>query len=365
MSNIFDKNFISRTTLSSERGWYREREKHDEVCISGFAEAGRMAIVIVHSTAPVAWMNARTYRLIEAALRQKWENVQSTRASDEAELHAFLQAVTPASPPFVFNIAEYLDEKRARGFLPGMLDAWGVPHLGSSGRSILQSRDEEAVRKLLVAKGLPVPRFFITKPPDPLLRERAGAVGYPLTVRQLRKDGAAVARPAILAHNFGSLNETVLRMCRLRRSAALVEEYIGGEDVREFKVGIIGTSIRFHLPVEIDVAGLDRRQRMSGIEVKEMDPRTVKPDVERATAAAINDLADATFAATGASDFARVDIRARGSQFFVLGIGMMPGLAPNSLLPLAARTLLGLDHGDFVRLLASESIKRQGLLAVA
>jgi D-alanine-D-alanine ligase-like ATP-grasp enzyme len=104
---------------------------------------------------------------------------------------------------------------------------------------------------------------------------------------------------------------------------------------------------------------------MTGIDVKEMDPHTVKPEVERGTVAALNDLADAAFDAMGASDFARVDIRARGGRLFVLGVGMLPGLAPNSLLPLAARTVLGFDHGDLVRLLASESLKRQGLLAAA
>jgi hypothetical protein len=152
-----------------------------------------MAIVIIHSTARKAWMNGGTYRLIKDALRQKWENVHSTRAADEAELKAFLQAVSPASSPFVFNIAEYLDEKHALGFLPGLLESWGIPHLGSSARSILRSRDEGAVRKTLVEEGLPVPRFFLTKPPDPRLRERAAMVGYPLTVRQLRRDGAAAA----------------------------------------------------------------------------------------------------------------------------------------------------------------------------
>jgi hypothetical protein len=57
----------------------------------------------------------------------------------------------------------------------------------------------------------------------------------------------------------------------------------------------------------------------------------------------------------------KVDIRARGSQLFVLEINILPGLSPWGLLSLAARGLLGIDHAELICLIARGSINRQGV----
>ncbi len=324
-----------------------------------------MAIVIIRSPAHKPWRSRGTYRLIEAGLRRRWENVYSIRAADEVELNARLQPGGSAPPPFVFNIAEYLDERHTHGFIPGLLDSWGIPHLGSSAASVSRCLDWGLARELLLQKGLPTPRSFVTKPPDPQMHAHAESIGYPLLVKPLRKVGRAGVGKAILAHDPETLKEAVRRLSRTYLRPLLVEEYIDGEHIREFKVGVVGNTRRMHLPIEIDWARMSMNARISGIDAMRIDPEIMKPVLESGTAAALHDLADRTFDALEASDLARVDIRARGDQPFVLGINVLPGLGPSSVLPLAAWRLYGLDHGDFIRLLAKESIMRQGLLAIA
>ncbi len=90
-----------------------------------------MNMVLIRSTADKPWRSRKTYGLIEEGLRSRWKNVRSVSAGSEEELALRLSGQGNPGSTFVFNVAEYIDERRKRGFLPGLLDAWGYPHLGS------------------------------------------------------------------------------------------------------------------------------------------------------------------------------------------------------------------------------------------
>ncbi len=230
--------------------------------------------------------------------------------------------------------------------------------------TVLTGLDKGWTKDLLVRAGIPTPRYFVAHS-DSEARDGASSIGYPLIVKPLREGGHLGIDADSIVHDGRSLERAVRRTTGRFRQPALVEEYIDGDDMREFSVGLIGAGSRIHLPLEIDWAGMKVAVPILSFEAARRGLERVKPVLDPALAASLGDLADRTFDAVGAADLARVDIRARGSTLSVLEINIMPGLGPQSFLSLAAREFLGFDHGDLVRLLARESVRRHGLSSAA
>lgn len=323
-----------------------------------------MQIVVIQSPANKPWRNRATYRTIESSLRARWQNVRTILASNETELEARLRACGTTDRTFVFNIAEYLNEKAKRGFIPSLLDSWGYPHLGSSAVAVLTGLDKGKTKEILNRKGVPTPPFFVAAPGDVEIRERAARIGYPLIVKPLREGGHAGIGADAIVRTPELLERAILRVALSYRQPALVEEFIDGEDMHEFSVGVVGGMSRIHLPIEIDWARMNLKTRILSFEAAQKNLERTRRVENWATAEALNDLADRTFDALGAFDYARVDIRAKGEQMFVLEINIMPGLGQHSFLSLAALEL-GFSHEDLIGLIALESMKRQGLRMTA
>jgi D-alanine-D-alanine ligase len=260
----------------------------------------------------------------------------------------------------VFNIAEYVDERHKRGFIPGLLDGLGYPHLGSSAFAVRTALDKGRTKSLLVGRGIPTPRYFVAEPGDSRIAERAAGIGYPLLVKPLAEGGHAGIGEDSIVHDASALHAAVGRILLAYHQPSLVEEYIGGGEMREFSVGIVGNAIRTHLPLEIDWHSMDVQTRILSFEAARRGHERVTPVADRVTTEALNELADRTFDAVGAADYARVDIRGNRNGLFVLEINAMPGLGPRSFMSLAARDMLGFDHADLIGVITLQSIRRQG-----
>ena len=146
-----------------------------------------MEVVLIRSYTNKPWRSPETYQLIEESIREKWA-VRSIHTLETRELHHFLQDFKQEleGDIFVFNIAEYLDEKHKRAFLPTLLDEWGMPHLGSSGEVAAIGLDKERTKRLLDLHNIPTPRYFVAeKGKDALLKARAKDITYPLFVKPL------------------------------------------------------------------------------------------------------------------------------------------------------------------------------------
>ena len=73
----------------------------------------------------------------------------------------------------------------------------------------------------------------------------------------------------------------------------------------------------------------------------------------------IIDISNRAFAAVGASDYSRVDLRMNHTGCYVLEINIMPGLGPHSFLPEAAKDIHGIEFKELIQMLAEVSILRQ------
>ena len=96
-----------------------------------------MEIILIKSYTDKQWRSHDTYQLIEKSLKEKWL-VHSINTKNPLTLFGFIRRLqwNHRNKVFVFNIAEYLDEKNKIGFLPAFLDEMEIPFLGSSAESV-------------------------------------------------------------------------------------------------------------------------------------------------------------------------------------------------------------------------------------
>lgn len=320
-----------------------------------------MLIALVESFTDKPWRSPATFSRILESLKQKWTAV-AIQADDGASLKKRLSELGGGGNVFVFNIAEYLDEAKKQGFLPALLDSWGYPHLGSGAKAIALGLDKAETKVALRKAGIPTPRDFVARPGDTpgSIFSKAKEIGYPLMVKPCLEGGHIGISDDSIATDEASLSAAVSRVFNLLSQPALVETYIGGLGMREFSVGVIDTADgRIFTPIEIDYDAMDVNVKILSHDSAVRDLERVKPLAEIGLRKEMEELANRTFDAVGASDYARVDIRMDDTAAYVLEINLMPGLGPHSFLPQAARDLHGLDYPALVRKLAEASMLRK------
>lgn len=317
----------------------------------------RIALIKTYSAKP--WRSPATYQRIEDSLAQRWP-VSSINTRVPEKLWRWLTQLLRENDENVltFNIGEYLDEDLREGFLPALLEASGIPHLGSPSEAVRLGLDKARTKEALASHGIPSPPAFIAEADGPRLRASAEDIGYPLFVKPLREGGHIGIDADSIVHSTADLDRAVRRIWRDHAQPALVERFITGPHMREFSVGVIDGAPRLFAPVEIDFDAMGDGPRILSYQAAQAGRERIKPIADDPTRAQVIDLAGRTFDAVGAHDYARVDLRMDAARCYVLEINVMPGLGPHSFLPEAARMLHGLEYAALIQHLAESAGKR-------
>lgn len=320
-----------------------------------------MQIALVKSYDQKPWRSPETYARIEKSLSEHWD-VSSIHTNDADQLQAFFSARAFAGDDvFAVNIAEYLDENIKTGFLPALLDGWGIAHFGSGAEAIKIGLDKAATKRILEDRGIPTPRYFVAADSAWENVSALKRFGFPMIVKPVEEGGHKGISEDSIVHDVASLRKMIRRTIDQFGQPALVEEYITGEEMREFSVGIIDAKTRLFTPIEIDYASMKVNEEILSFETAQAGGERIKRVEDEDVREIIIDLANRTFDAVGAHDYSRVDLRMNQSGCYVLEINIMPGLGPNSFLPEAAKDLLGLDYEQLIRTLIGNSIRRHNV----
>jgi len=322
-----------------------------------------MKVALIKSFTDKPWRSEQTFQRVEDSLREKWP-VTVIHVEDQKSLEEQLQSLKDQDGDqlFVFNIAEYLDEDNKAGFLPAMLDEWGMAHLGSSAGAIRVGLDKVQTKQKLLDWQIPTPAFCVAEQVDRELKEQAEKIGYPLFVKPAMEGGHIGINDDSIARNESQLNQAVERIAGQHKQAALVEQFISGESMREFSVGVVDAGERLYAPVEIDYEAMNVSNAILSHEVAVNDLEKIKLVEDHRLYEQLSNLAERTFIALDARDYSRVDIRIDQTDSYVLEINMMPGLGPHSFLPDALEKIYSLPYNRFIQQLTAASMKRQALL---
>jgi D-alanine-D-alanine ligase len=261
----------------------------------------------------------------------------------------------------VFNIAEGYEGRNRESQVPILLEMMRVPFVGADGLTLGLTLDKVLTKKVLIAEGIPTPRYAEVSDPDRLWQID---LTYPLIVK-LRHEGSSkglserslVNTPEELRRQVRWLMETY------KHASVFIEEFIEGE---EFTVAVIGNeSLDVYPVVQIALDGrTDLGRKFFTFAYLRAGADYICPaPIAEPLARRMQELSVRTYRAVECRDFGRVDFRVdRQGRPYVLEINPLPSLSTEDVFNFIARTR-GLTHYQIINRILDTALVRNGLLS--
>lgn len=273
---------------------------------------------------------------------------------------ALLKVVKGLKCDIVFNIAEGLAGRNRESEVPVILEAFGIPYVGSDALTLSVSLDKVISKKIFAYHNIPTPAYFECSNKNSIVMP-AGFT-FPLIVKPRYEGSAKGIEPDSRVNNHSSLKKKINRIIENYRQPALVEEFISGW---EFTVGIIGNEVlpvvqrhvesRTNLSSHIfEKAGIDKEN----LRYKEF--LEIEPELE----SEIKGIALAAFRGLECRDFARLDFRIserslprKKPRVYLLEINPLPSLAKDDYFAMVVE-LLGISYDEMINKILDAAVER-------
>ena len=288
-----------------------------------------------------------------------------------------------------FNTCEGYRGDGREAQVPAVLEMIGIPYTGGKVTCLATTLDKAATKRILVASGLPTPRFQEFTHPGLAL---SPGLRFPLFVKPNREGTGMGIDAGSMVRTEAQLRERVEYVLKEYGESALVEEYIPGRDITCGLVGNLsaleaGQAAPDPLPVvrnpgggmdwngvhifpisEVDYSRIPDMDPFYSRKVKELPleayPYLCPAPLPSSIAAEVVRLTVETFRATQSLDFARVDFRLHAGEDFkpyILEINSLPGLTPISDLTLCALAE-GWSYNRLIQSVLEAGARRYGLM---
>ena len=270
-----------------------------------------------------------------------------------------LEQMGQLSVDIVFNIAEGYEGRNRESQVPILLEMMRIPYVGADGLTLGLTLDKVLTKKVLIAEGIPTPRYLEVTDPEKLWQTE---LKYPLIVK-LRCEGSSkglsekslVSTPDELRQQVQWLTETY------KRSSVFIEEFIEGN---EFTVAIIGNDQPESYPVcQISLDGQMNlgRKFFHWAYLRSGADYVCPAPIPEGLAKQMQDLALRTYQTVDCRDFGRVDFRVdRQGHPYVLEINPLPSLSDQDVFNFIAKTK-GMTHHRIINRILETALVRYGL----
>jgi D-alanine-D-alanine ligase len=269
----------------------------------------------------------------------------------------------------VFNWCEgYADRPWDYAGVTDELDRLHYVYTGASSWTLRATEDKALTRALLTEAGVPLPPGVVVNTPHDLTWAT-----YPAIVKPANQHGSYGIDRGSVVHDESELRRRVEYVRDTFDSAALIEEFIEG---REFHVTVWGNTLIVALPaVEIvynsiaeprdQVMTYELKFDMAAVEAQRL--RFICPTMLTPTARArLKTACVQAYRALRNRDYARLDVRMRDEQPYVIDVNPNPDINSESMVTMAAQAE-GLSHAELIMQIvdfAAERGVRAGLPAV-
>jgi D-alanine-D-alanine ligase len=184
----------------------------------------------------------------------------------------------------------------------------------------------------------------------------------PLIAKPVCEGSSKGIRSKCLIDRLEDVGPTVAALWKDYRQGVLVEEFIPGEEVT---VGILGNDPPRVLGSRQVIPNRDSDRFVYTVDVKR-DWRNqivyaTPPRMPPAQIRAVEDAALAAYEALGIKDIARIDFRFKDVVPYFLEANPLPGLAPDWSDLVMMADDVGSSHGELVRTVITEAMKRYGM----
>jgi D-alanine-D-alanine ligase len=230
--------------------------------------------------------------------------------------------------------------------MQGLLDAAGVAYAGCDAAGSALTMDKTRAKQAVAARGVRVAESVVFDAGmRPAAAELLARLGEEIVLKP-NSEGSSVG----LAIVSGKL-ELEPALGALGPGFWMAERRVRG---RELTVGVLGGRAMGVVEIRPRSGVFDYTSKYTKGLTEYLAPAPLPP----ATAARIQAAAEASFAACGCRDYARVDfILSSADEPFLLEINTLPGMKETSLLPMSARCA-GLDFAALVREMVRPALGR-------
>jgi D-alanine-D-alanine ligase len=267
----------------------------------------------------------------------------------------WVERVRRAKPDLAFNLCEGIDGVASlEASVISSLELLGIPYTGSSSWTTSICLRKHVVNTMLEAARLPVPRFGVARPGEPL-----PTVGFPAICKPAAEDASLGVEQRSVVKSMRALEARVREM-HAEWDDVIVQRFIAG---REVNVGILGQDV---LPIaEIDFSSMPdeywrivsyRSKWQTGSDEDLGSIPRCPADLPEALVVELGRIALAAWRVVGGRGYGRVDMRIDGSgRPWILEVNANPDFAPTAGLARMARTA-GLDYAAMVRRVCGDAL---------
>ena len=260
----------------------------------------------------------------------------------------------------VFNICEGLSGYGREAQVPGLLDAYGIPHVFSDALTLAVSLDKSWTKRIVGSADVPTAAFAMI--------ERVADIAkidlpFPLFVKPVAEGSGKGVDPRSKVNTPAELKSVATELLARFRQPVLVEAYLPG---REFTVGIVGTGDEARAIGVMEIVPKENALTTDyGFVNKERCDEFVRYRMaDDAEAQAAANVALNAWRTLRCRDGGRIDIRSDGkSQPHFIEVNPLAGLNPeHSDLCFIAR-FKGLAYQELIGLIMSSFLRRHPELA--
>lgn len=278
-----------------------------------------------------------------------------------ADIVRFVESLRTAQPDLVFNLCEgFWGDSGKELHVAALLELLGLPYTGSAPLCLGLTQDKALTKDLLTRQQLPTPPYRLVALGDPI--PDCTELNYPLIVKPRAEDASlgitaesVVADPAALARRVRYIHATY-------QQEALVEEFIEG---REFNAAILGnvalplSEIEFQYGLRHAIVTYDGKWLEHSADYRQTVPACPAP-LPAELSRRVQDVALRAYRFLGCRDYARVDLRLRGTTPYILEINANPDISPDAGLARAAAAA-GLPYPRLIERILDFTLQRKEL----
>ncbi len=272
------------------------------------------------------------------------------------------RVASPFNPTttLVFNLCEEIAGRfdgESAVLLP--LHDMGFATMGGSPHNLDLCRDKHLTKDFLMSRGIPTAPYQVFNSGDEPVD-----LPFPVIAKPVLEDSSAgITRESVL-FDEGSLRRRVKQLLEMYRQPIMAEMFLDG---REFNISVWGNEPPIILPLaetifgaveeaHVKVLNFDSKWNPDSFEYHEFTvgcPAVVDSALDRQ----IRTLALASYRATACQDFARIDMREKDGQLYVLEVNPNPCLAHDGGFVRASHEA-GYDYPHMLRQIVEWSWKR-------
>lgn len=283
-----------------------------------------------------------------------------------ADIATFIAVLHQEKPALVFNLCEgFWGDSSKEMHIAALLELLDIPYTGSGPVCLGLTQDKARTKDLLSQHHLPTPPYLLVETGAPCPSSRDHNLAYPLMVKPRSEDASLGITADSIVADATALTARVAYIHATYRQAALVEEFIDG---REINAAILGAPPAESLPLaEIEfrpglvhpIVTYDGKWLEESSEYQQTVP--VCPALlDAQTEQRIKDVALSACQLLNCRDYARVDIRLRDGQPYILEINANPDISPDAGLARAA-SAAGYSYPQMIENILTMALTRKEL----